>query len=111
MERRRTDFEAGMKAETEYTRRILDGIPGRKSLIDMMKEFDNRKSAQISRLVITDNDVYFYLKITPVMQAADDNVLMCQYKKVTSHQFPTNYLLKPAKYTLTLVASSFLCEV
>lgn len=54
-----------MKAQADYSRTILNSIPGRQSLIDKMKEFDSRKSSRISYVIITDNDRYFYLKTTP----------------------------------------------
>lgn len=54
-----------IKSQSDYTRHILDGIPGRKALIDKMFEFDKRKSAKVGQIVITENDHYFYLKTTP----------------------------------------------
>jgi len=54
-----------LKQQSDYTRGILNSIPGRQKLIDKMFEFDKRKSSQISYLIITDNDRYFYLKTTP----------------------------------------------
>src|SRR4030042_2512624 len=54
-----------LKQQSDYTRSILNSIPGRQKLIDKMFEFDKRKSSQISYLIITDNDRYFYLKTTP----------------------------------------------
>ena len=54
-----------MKAQSDYSRNLLDRIPGRQSLIDKMAEFDKRKSSRVSPPRITDNDVYFYLKTTP----------------------------------------------
>jgi prolyl oligopeptidase len=53
------------KVQTDYSRKILNSIPGRQKLIDKMEEFDGRKSAHISLLNITDNDHYFYLKRAP----------------------------------------------
>ena len=53
------------KTHSDYSRSTLDRIKGRQSLIDKMREFDQRKSSRISYLRITDNDVYFYLKTTP----------------------------------------------
>lgn len=54
-----------MKAQSEYSRNILDRIPGRQGLIDKMAEFDKRKSSRVGPPKITDNDIYFYLKTTP----------------------------------------------
>lgn len=59
-----------MKAQTDYTHAVLNSLPGRQQLLDMMEDFDKRVSAKISNLVITGNDVYFYLKITPGDEAA-----------------------------------------
>lgn len=50
------------KAQVDYSRSVLNSIPGRQSLINKMREFDSRKSSSISHLKITDNDRYFYLK-------------------------------------------------
>ena len=52
-------------AQTDYSRNILNHIPGRQKLIDKMIDFDNRKSAMIPMLEITENERYFYLKTTP----------------------------------------------
>jgi prolyl oligopeptidase len=54
-----------IKAQSEYSRSVLNSIPGRQSLIDKMWELDKRKSSTISQLKITDNDRYFYLKTMP----------------------------------------------
>ncbi|MCH7534798.1 MAG: prolyl oligopeptidase family serine peptidase [Bacteroidetes bacterium] len=53
------------KSQTDYSRLVLNNIPGRQSLIDKMHEFDRRKASKIRRLRITDNNRYFYLKTTP----------------------------------------------
>ncbi len=60
-----TSVQKWMKQQSDYARAVLNSIPGRQALIKKMEEFDKRKSAKISELVITDNDVYFYLKTTP----------------------------------------------
>ena len=60
-----TAVQQWMKAQTDYTHSVLNKIPGRQRLLDMMKEFDGRKSARIVEMTITDNDIYFYIKITP----------------------------------------------
>ena len=54
-----------MKAQADYSRAILNSIPGRQALVDKMRKFDGRKSSKISYVIITDNDRYFYLKTTP----------------------------------------------
>jgi prolyl oligopeptidase len=53
------------KSNAAYSRAVLNNIAGRQSLIDKMREFDQRKSARISSIRITDNNHYFYLKTTP----------------------------------------------
>jgi len=54
-----------MKQQSDYARKTLNSIAGRKRLIDMMFDFDKRQSSLIFYLMITDNDRYFYLKMTP----------------------------------------------
>jgi|WetSurMetagenome_2_1015567.scaffolds.fasta_scaffold00003_260 prolyl oligopeptidase len=54
-----------IKEQSDYSRKVLDDIPGRQELIDKMFDFDGRKSSRVSSLQITDNDRYFYLKTTP----------------------------------------------
>jgi len=54
-----------VKAQADYSRSILNSIPGRQKLIDKMIEFDGRKSLQIGVLRTTNNDRNFYLKFTP----------------------------------------------
>jgi prolyl oligopeptidase len=58
-----------MIANSDYARAVLDGITGRQGLIDKMKEFDERRSDQVTDLTILDNDRYFYLKTTPEDEA------------------------------------------
>jgi prolyl oligopeptidase len=54
-----------IKGNADYSRGVLNKIPGRQKLIDKMKEFDGRKASIVSNLAITENDLYFYLKTTP----------------------------------------------
>lgn len=56
---------AWFKEQSEYSRSVLNRIPGRKELINKMQEFDSRKPVRAYNLHITDNDRYFYLKRTP----------------------------------------------
>ncbi|WP_022824285.1 prolyl oligopeptidase family serine peptidase [Hymenobacter norwichensis] len=56
---------AWMKAQSEYARKTLDGIPGRQKLIDQMVEFDKRKATKVTELRVADNDRYFYFKSRP----------------------------------------------
>ena len=60
-----TSVQRWFKQQADYSRGILNSIPGRQALIDKMKEFDGRKSSRIFYVQITDNDRYFYLKQTP----------------------------------------------
>jgi prolyl oligopeptidase len=62
---RDSSVQQWMKAQTDYTHAVLNSIPGRQQLMNMMKDFDKRESAHISNLTITNNDVYFYLKTSP----------------------------------------------
>lgn len=54
-----------MKAQANYTRAMLDRISGREALVQQMQELDQRKSAVITNVSITENDRYFYLKRKP----------------------------------------------
>ncbi len=60
-----TTVQQWLKQQSDYSRNILNSISGRQKLIDKMFEFDKRQSSQIGYLIITDNDLYFYLKTTP----------------------------------------------
>jgi prolyl oligopeptidase len=51
-----------MKQQSDYARSVLDSIPGRDELSNLMKEFDKRQSYVIFGLHITENDKYFYQK-------------------------------------------------
>jgi prolyl oligopeptidase len=53
------------KAQADYSRKILNSIPGRQKLIDKMVEFDSRRSSKIQLFEISDNNRYLYLKTTP----------------------------------------------
>jgi prolyl oligopeptidase len=54
-----------MKGQSDYARAVLNSIPGRQRLLTLMKELDKRKSSRVTNLVITNNDIYFYLKTIP----------------------------------------------
>ncbi len=54
-----------LKLQDDYARKVLKSIPGRQYLIDKMMEFDKRATSQALWPVITINDRYFYLKISP----------------------------------------------
>ena len=50
-------------AQGLYTENIINNISNRDSLASFLSEIDNRRSYYISRLNITENDFYFYLKM------------------------------------------------
>jgi protease II len=54
-----------LKLQADYTRKVLNSIPGRQSLIEKMMEFDKRTTSQNLWPSITENDRYFYLKTKP----------------------------------------------
>lgn len=54
-----------IRGQSDYSRTILNSIPGRQELIDRMIEFDRTNLGSISWLRITNNDRYFYLKTPP----------------------------------------------
>jgi prolyl oligopeptidase len=60
-----TVVQKWVKRQAEYSRNILNSIPGRQKLINMMLNLDKRKTTLITSLNITDGDRYFYLKTTP----------------------------------------------
>ena len=53
------------KGQGDYSRSIMDHINGRDELIAKFKELDGRSGSRIYNLSITENDMYFYEKITP----------------------------------------------
>jgi prolyl oligopeptidase len=87
-----TAVQQWMKAQTDYTHAVLNSLPGRQQLLNMMKDFDKRVSAHISNLTITNNDVYFYLKTSPEDEKA---------KLYTRNGFAGNETLiyNPAEYS------------
>ncbi|UPZ18000.1 prolyl oligopeptidase family serine peptidase [Flavobacterium humidisoli] len=52
------------KYNSYKTRSILNGISGRKEIVDKLIEIENRKSFNVTLLNVTDDDYYFYLKAT-----------------------------------------------
>lgn len=60
-----TLFLNWMKAYADYSKKVIDGIPGRSSLIELYTEFDGRSSDRVYGLSISENGRYFYLKMTP----------------------------------------------
>ena len=60
-----TTFMTWIKTQAAYSRKVLNSIPGRKDLLDKMWEFNKRNGTGAYRLIISDSDRYFYMKITP----------------------------------------------
>ena len=59
------EVEQWFKGQGDYSRTVLDRINGRDELIAKFKELDSRSSSRIFNLNITENDFYFYAKMTP----------------------------------------------
>jgi prolyl oligopeptidase len=59
-----------MKAQNDYTRAVLAGIPGRQQLLARIRELGQSAPAQVSDVRRLPDDLYFYLKVIP----ATDNV-------------------------------------
>lgn len=55
---------AWYKGQAEYAQSVLESIPGRKSLLAKMKEFDARFTVRAGSFNVTDNDRRLYLKLT-----------------------------------------------
>lgn len=97
-----SNVQQWMKAQSDYARTVLNSIPGRKHLIDMMKDFDKRNSAKVTNLVVTNNDVYFYLKTTPTDETGKLYTRSGLAGKETLLFDPANYSQeKTQKYTIT----------
>ncbi|MBN1504193.1 MAG: hypothetical protein JW952_03935, partial [Candidatus Eisenbacteria bacterium] len=59
------EVQAWAKSQADYTRSILDRIPGRKELLERMQTIDEALSARIWDVRRLPNDIYFYLKRLP----------------------------------------------
>ncbi len=86
-----TIFLDWMKEYAEYTRGILDAIPGREALIEKMVEFDGRRSDRVYNLSISESGRYFYLKMTP-----EDEAGKLYYRD--SYEAPESLLYDPADF-------------
>lgn len=53
-----------MKEQSDKAQKVLETIPGRKRLLVKMEELDKRKGDNTWGIKITDNDKYFYLKMS-----------------------------------------------
>ena len=58
-----SEFQTWMKAENDYTRSIIDSIPGRQKLLGAIAEYDNSRATVIDLQKFGDR--YFYRKIEP----------------------------------------------
>jgi prolyl oligopeptidase len=59
------EVQAWVKSQADYTRSILDMIPGRQQLLDRVQTIDKAISARISDVRRLPNDLFFYLKRQP----------------------------------------------
>jgi len=66
-----TAVQKWMKAQSDYARAVLNKILGRQRLIDMISDLDRRRLGRVTNLIITNNDIYFYLKTVP----GDESIL------------------------------------
>ena len=53
------------KAQGDYAAEVMNLVNGRDELVAKFKELDQRRSSRVFNLNITENDLYFYLKMTP----------------------------------------------
>ncbi|MGA9271414.1 MAG: prolyl oligopeptidase family serine peptidase, partial [Lutimonas sp.] len=53
------------KGQGDYAAEVMKNVNGRDELIAKFKELDQRRSSRVFNLQITENDLYFYLKMTP----------------------------------------------
>jgi len=70
------EVQAWAKAESEYTRSVLDAIPGRAPLLRRIAELEASVQARVAGVRYLPNDLYFYQK-----RGADDN----QFKVYVRH--------------------------
>ncbi len=60
-----TNVTNWMKEQSDYTQKVINSITGRQQLLEKMVEFDNRRTERVYNLKVTENDYYFYIKLTP----------------------------------------------
>ncbi|MDX1762436.1 MAG: hypothetical protein R3218_09805, partial [Christiangramia sp.] len=80
-----------MKANTKYAESVLNAIPGKEEMIKKMEEMDKRTASRISNLNITNNDLYYYLKMRP-----EDQTGKLYFRK--GYDGEESLLLDPDKY-------------
>ncbi|MCY2687146.1 prolyl oligopeptidase family serine peptidase [Salinimicrobium sp. TH3] len=54
-----------LRSNTDYAEAVLNTIPEKDALLEKIRELDSRTAAKIMNVSITDNDTYYYLKMTP----------------------------------------------
>lgn len=59
-----------MKSQANYTNSVLNSIPGKQGLINILSDIDSRRTESIFGLQILDDGTYFYQKTTPKDQIA-----------------------------------------
>ncbi len=59
------DVVSWLRSNTDYAEAVLNTIPEKDALLEKIRELDSRTAANIMNVNITDNDIYYYLKMTP----------------------------------------------
>lgn len=54
-----------LRSNTDYAEAVLNNIPEKDKLQEKIRELDSRTAARIMNVNITDDDTYYYLKMTP----------------------------------------------
>ncbi len=54
-----------LRSNTDYAQSVLNSIPEKDDLMKKIRELDSRTAARIMNVNITDDDTYYYLKMTP----------------------------------------------
>ncbi len=99
-------FTNWLKLQSAYARKVLNNIPGRRGLIDKLREFDGRRSVRAYQLTVTNNEKYFYLKETP----EDETGKLFYRDGFTGEEImlfdPENYKRDTLKYVISLLHPS-----
>ena len=54
-----------LRSNTDYAEAVLNNIPEKDELHEKIRELDSRTAARVMNVNITDDDTYYYLKMTP----------------------------------------------
>lgn len=93
-----------MKSQTQYSLSVLKNIPNRNFYINKRMEFEKRKSFSVYNIIVTKNDLHFYLKKKPeenveklyfrIKQEGIENEIFNPetYKANLKKQFQINYI-------------------